>query len=106
MDMFDAFHLARFQFAFTVAVHIIFPAISIGLAMAPPYELAALLQRADTLFIAVAQLNPTVGDVSGNLELARRTRRDGRPAIEDPQVREQLVRFLGSPGKVSLRGAE
>lgn len=32
MDMFDAFHLARFQFAFTVAVHIIFPAISIGLA--------------------------------------------------------------------------
>ncbi|MFG1429957.1 NAD+ synthase [Xanthobacter sp. V2C-8] len=29
---------------------------------------------ADTLFIAVAQLNPTVGDVSGNLELARRTR--------------------------------
>lgn len=32
MEMFDAFHLARLQFAFTVAVHIIFPAISIGLA--------------------------------------------------------------------------
>lgn len=32
MDMFDAFHLARLQFAFTVAVHIVFPAISIGLA--------------------------------------------------------------------------
>ncbi|MDQ0503405.1 NAD+ synthase [Xanthobacter agilis] len=29
---------------------------------------------ANTLFIAVAQLNPIVGDVSGNLELARRTR--------------------------------
>ncbi|WP_445143352.1 cytochrome ubiquinol oxidase subunit I [Dyella sp. Tek66A03] len=28
----DAIHLARLQFAFTVAVHIIFPAISIGLA--------------------------------------------------------------------------
>lgn len=28
------------------------------------------------------------------VELARRGRRDGRPAIEDPYVREQLVRFL------------
>lgn len=28
------------------------------------------------------------------VELARRTRRDGRPAIDDPFVREQLVRFL------------
>jgi cytochrome d ubiquinol oxidase subunit I len=32
MEMFDALHLARLQFAFTVAVHIVFPAISIGLA--------------------------------------------------------------------------
>jgi cytochrome d ubiquinol oxidase subunit I len=32
MEMFDAFHLARLQFAFTVSVHIMFPAISIGLA--------------------------------------------------------------------------
>lgn len=32
-----------------------------------------------------------VGDV---VELARRCRRDGRPAIEDPLVRDQLVRFL------------
>ena len=30
--MFDAFHLARAQFAFTVAFHIVFPAFSIGLA--------------------------------------------------------------------------
>ena len=29
----DAFHLARAQFAFTVAFHIIFPAFSIGLAV-------------------------------------------------------------------------
>ncbi len=28
----DAFHLARVQFAFTVSFHIIFPAITIGLA--------------------------------------------------------------------------
>src|ERR1700722_296812 len=28
----DAFHLARAQFAFTMAFHIVFPAISIGLA--------------------------------------------------------------------------
>ncbi|MBO9537741.1 cytochrome ubiquinol oxidase subunit I [Herbaspirillum sp.] len=32
MEMFDTLHLARLQFAFTVAVHIIFPAISIGMA--------------------------------------------------------------------------
>jgi cytochrome d ubiquinol oxidase subunit I len=32
MEVFDALHLARLQFAFTVAVHIIFPAISIGMA--------------------------------------------------------------------------
>lgn len=32
MTLFDAFHLARLQFAFTISVHIIFPAISIGLA--------------------------------------------------------------------------
>ncbi|WP_254891270.1 cytochrome ubiquinol oxidase subunit I, partial [Cronobacter sakazakii] len=28
----DAFHLARIQFAFNVSFHIIFPAITIGLA--------------------------------------------------------------------------
>ncbi|MGU7802502.1 cytochrome ubiquinol oxidase subunit I, partial [Escherichia coli] len=28
----DAFYLARIQFAFTVSFHIIFPAITIGLA--------------------------------------------------------------------------
>ncbi len=32
MPEFDAFHLARIQFAFTVSFHIIFPAITIGLA--------------------------------------------------------------------------
>ena len=32
MEIFDALHLARLQFAFTVSVHIVFPAISIGMA--------------------------------------------------------------------------
>jgi cytochrome bd ubiquinol oxidase subunit I len=32
MQIFDAFHLARLQFAFTVSFHIMFPAISIGMA--------------------------------------------------------------------------
>ncbi|WP_322011106.1 cytochrome ubiquinol oxidase subunit I [Paraburkholderia sp. J12] len=32
MQIFDAFHLARLQFAFTVSFHIVFPAISIGMA--------------------------------------------------------------------------
>jgi cytochrome d ubiquinol oxidase subunit I len=32
MEIFDAVHLARLQFAFTVSFHIVFPAISIGMA--------------------------------------------------------------------------
>lgn len=32
MNSLDAFHLARLQFAFTVSFHIVFPAISIGMA--------------------------------------------------------------------------
>src|SRR5258708_12893165 len=32
MEIFDAFPLARLHFAFTVSFHIIFPAISIGMA--------------------------------------------------------------------------
>ncbi len=32
MEIFDALHLARLQFAFTVSIHIIFPSISIGMA--------------------------------------------------------------------------
>ncbi|MEP9352160.1 NAD+ synthase [Xanthobacter sp. KR7-65] len=39
-----------------------------------------MTEPADTLLIAVAQLNPTVGDVSGNLEIARRTRESARDA--------------------------
>ena len=39
----------------------------------------------------LARMAVGVGDV---VELARRSRRDGAPAIEDPLVRDQLVRFL------------
>ncbi|MFH3480312.1 NAD+ synthase [Xanthobacter variabilis] len=45
---------------------------------------------ANTLFIAVAQLNPTVGDVSGNLELARRTRDAARLSGADLVVFSEL----------------
>lgn len=39
----------------------------------------------------IASMELNVNDV---VELARRTKRNGRPAIEDPWVREQLVSFL------------
>lgn len=45
---------------------------------------------ADSLFIAVAQLNPTVGDVAGNLGLARRTAASAREAGADLVVFPEL----------------
>ncbi len=39
----------------------------------------------------LARVSMGVGDV---VDLALRSRRDGRPAVEDPFVRDQLVRFL------------
>ena len=39
----------------------------------------------------IARVSMGVGDV---VDLAQRSRRDGRPAVEDPFVRDQLVRFL------------
>jgi alkylation response protein AidB-like acyl-CoA dehydrogenase len=39
----------------------------------------------------LSRMSMGVGDV---LEIARAARRDGRPALEDPFVRDQLVRFL------------
>jgi alkylation response protein AidB-like acyl-CoA dehydrogenase len=39
-------------------------------------------------------LHRMVMDVGDVIALAQRTRRDGRPAIDDPLVRDQLVRFL------------
>jgi alkylation response protein AidB-like acyl-CoA dehydrogenase len=39
----------------------------------------------------LARVSMGVGDV---LELARRSRRDGAPALDDPFVRDQMVRFM------------
>ena len=47
-------------------------------------------EPADTLFIAVAQLNPVVGDIEGNLALARRTRDSARAAGADLVVFPEL----------------
>ncbi|MFG1372533.1 NAD+ synthase [Xanthobacter oligotrophicus] len=44
----------------------------------------------DTLFIAVAQLNPIVGDVAGNLDLARRTCASAKDAGADLVVFPEL----------------
>lgn len=49
-----------------------------------------MTEPADTLLIAVAQLNPTVGDVAGNLALARRTRESAREAGADLVVFPEL----------------
>lgn len=39
----------------------------------------------------ISRMALTVDDV---IELARRSRRDGRPALDDPAIRDQLVRFM------------
>lgn len=43
-----------------------------------------------TLTIALAQFNPTVGDIAGNIEKARRAHRDGRAAGADLVVLPEL----------------
>ena len=42
-----------------------------------------MTDRRDILRIAIAQLNPTVGDVAGNLALARRARAEAARAQAD-----------------------
>jgi D-3-phosphoglycerate dehydrogenase len=39
----------------------------------------------------LSRVSPGIDDV---LEVARRSRRDGRPALDDPMIRDQLVRFI------------
>jgi alkylation response protein AidB-like acyl-CoA dehydrogenase len=46
----------------------------------------------------------TVPDAAETIGLARRARRNGRPAIEDPVVRDQLVRFLIENRGIQLCG--
>ncbi len=83
----DAFHLARVQFAFTVSFHIIFPAITIGLAsyLAVLRRLMAKNKKS-RLALAVPFL---VEDFRRQLRYGGRFRAgDGLP------VRHQLERFL------------
>jgi alkylation response protein AidB-like acyl-CoA dehydrogenase len=47
----------------------------------------------------------TVPDAEETIDLARRGRRGGRPAIEDPVVRDELVRFLIENRGLQLCGA-
>jgi alkylation response protein AidB-like acyl-CoA dehydrogenase len=47
----------------------------------------------------------TVPDADETIDLARRAQRDGRPAIEDPVVRDKLVEFLIENRGIQLCGA-
>ncbi|WP_296582512.1 NAD+ synthase [Xanthobacter sp.] len=57
-----------------------------------------MTEPADTLLIAIAQLNPTVGDVSGNLATARRTRQTAGVAGADLVVFPELF-IAGYPAE-------
>ncbi|UJX46549.1 NAD+ synthase [Xanthobacter sp. YC-JY1] len=57
-----------------------------------------MTEPADTLLIAIAQLNPTVGDVFGNLAIARRTRQTAGEAGADLVVFPELF-IAGYPAE-------
>ncbi len=88
----DAFHLARIQFAFTVSFHIIFPAITIGLASyLAVLEGLWLKSKKSHLALAVPLL----------VENLRRQLRHGGGfrAGDGLSVRHQLERFLSVRGE-------
>src|SRR6187551_2976502 len=60
---------------------------------------------ADTLNIAFAQVNPTVGNVAGNLALVRRMRADAATAGADLVVFPELVLVGYPPEDLVLRPA-
>ncbi len=62
-------------------------------------------KRADILRIAIAQLNPTVGDVPGNLELARKARNDAARHGADLVVFSELYIAGYSPEDLVLKPA-
>src|SRR4029434_5038570 len=56
-----------------------------------------------TLSIAIAQANPTVGDVSGNLAIIRRMRDDAAAQGADPVVFPELMLVGYPPEDLVLR---
>ena len=59
----------------------------------------------DILRIAIAQLNPTVGDVAGNLELARKARADAAGQGADLVLFTELFLSGYSPEDLVLKPA-
>ena len=59
----------------------------------------------DTLRIAAAQLNPIVGDIKGNLELARNARRDAARQGADLVLFTELFLSGYSPEDLVLKPA-
>jgi NAD+ synthase len=59
----------------------------------------------NTLRIALAQLNPTVGDIKGNLELARKARTDAAKQKADLVVFTELFLSGYSPDDLVLKPA-
>ena len=62
-------------------------------------------QAPDTLRIAIAQLNPTVGDIAGNLALAREARRDAASQGADLVLFTELFLSGYSPEDLVLKPA-
>ena len=58
-----------------------------------------------TLTIALAQLNPTVGDVTGNTDLVRRARDNAAARAADLVVLSELVLVGYPPENLVLRPA-
>ena len=66
-----------------------------------------MAKRPDTLRIAIAQLNPTMGDIAGNLELAREARADAARGHADLILGCDLVtsasdRILSAASRMAL----
>ena len=62
-------------------------------------------QAPDTLRIAIAQLNPTVGDIAGNLALAREARKDAASQGADLVLFTELFLSGYSPEDLVLKPA-
>src|SRR5687767_15464611 len=76
-----------------------------ALGAAPLYEMRSNVRFHVSLSIALAQLNPTVGDVAGNLALVRRVRDDAARAGADLVVFSELLLVGYPPEDLVLRPA-